>query len=89
MKTEKTKGIRIFFLTLGILIIAVCVLDAIFFNVLSETGVISLGICVIAMAASFSRKPEAVQIDPKRAKIFASLTIVLIVSGLVTFFLVI
>ena len=89
METGKTKEMRIFLFVLAFLIIAYAIVDAIFLKMLNESGLIALGICVMAMATSASVKTKEVKLNPKTAKMLTSIILVLIVSGLIAFFLVI
>jgi len=89
MESGKTKEIRIFLFVIATLIIVYAIVDAIFFKMLSESGLIALGICIMAMATSASVKSKEVKFKPKTVKMLTSITVVLIVSGLIAFFLVI
>lgn len=89
MDAGKTKEIRIFLFVIATLIIVFTVIDAIFFKMLSGSGLIALGICIMAMATSASAKSKEVKLKPKTAKMLTSITLVLFVSGLIAFFLII
>jgi len=84
MDARETRKFRIFLYVTAGLIIVCAVVDAIFFKLISETGLIGLGVCIFAMLASGTKKSKKVQLNPKTEKILISTAVFLIISGILT-----
>ena len=85
MESKETKKVRTFIYVTAGLIAACAVIDALFFKMISETGLIGLGICLTAMIVSgTAKKKSVIKLNPKTEKILITSLLVLIVSGILT-----
>jgi hypothetical protein len=84
MDARESKKFRIFLYVTAALIIVCAAVDAVFFKMIDETGLIGLGVCIFAMLASSTKKSKKIKLNPKTEKIIMNSLLVLIVSGIFT-----
>ena len=88
MEAKEISQSRIFLFVLASLIFVFAILDSLFFKINDGYGTIGLGICAIAIAISAnsmnSKEQKQFKLNPKTEKIFISIALFLIVSGLIT-----
>lgn len=89
MEARKTKGYRIVLVAIAVLMFVFSILDAIFFKMTSDSGLVALAIIIAAMAAINPAKSKKVELNPKTEKILTSVLLILVLSGIITFFLVV
>ena len=88
MEARTIKGYRIVLVSIAVLMFVFSILDALFFKIISDSGLISLAIIIAVMGAINPEKSKKVELNPKTMKILLSASLILIVSGMITFFLV-
>jgi hypothetical protein len=89
MESRKIKSYRIALVIIAVLLFGFSILDAIFFKLTSDSGLVSLVILVAVMGALNPTKSKKVKLNPKTEKILISASLILIVSGIITFFVVV
>jgi len=88
METKKMNKTKIGFLIIASLILLFAIVDSIFLKITDGSGLIALGICSMAIAVSANamnnNETRKVKLNPKTEKIFKSVALFLIVSGIIT-----